>query len=54
MQKKTPDYEQVLSDMQQKKNEIFTEVLMNVVCSKEYTMGHRLLRIPRKIKGLFR
>lgn len=50
---KTPDYEQVLSDMQQKKNEIFTEVLMNVVCSKEYTMGHRLLRIPRKIKGLF-
>ncbi len=46
----TPCYEELLFEMEKKKNEIFTEVLLTVAESKEFKMGRKLLQIPRKIK----
>lgn len=47
---KTPCYEWLLFNMEKKKNQIYSEVLMAVIESKEYKIGYNLLQIPRRIK----
>lgn len=51
---KTPCYEELFKEMQQKKNDIYSEILTAAVDSKEYSIGYFLLQIPRRIKGLLR
>ncbi|MGN0141789.1 MAG: glycosyltransferase family 8 protein [Roseburia sp.] len=50
----TPFYEELLTEMYATKNEILEKVLMAVADSREYRLGHRILKLPRAIKRRFR
>lgn len=51
---RTPYAKELNAEMNKKKNEIYAKVLGEVIDSKEYSLGYRIMRLPRKIKHLIR
>lgn len=51
---RTPYAKELTADMNEKKNEMYAKVLGAVIDSKEYSLGYRLMRLPRKIKHFIR
>lgn len=52
--RKTMCYEELLQGMYQKKSEIYANALVAAINSKDYGIGHRVMKLPRKIKRAIR
>lgn len=51
---KTPFYEELLHAMYQSKMQIFYKILCEIMDSKEYEIGYRIMKLPRMIRRILK